>query len=127
MYGGQTAQYEAGKTPMAFNSVYAAQTPAADRTMGNHHGNDMPTGANQASQWGFENKSHYGGKAATDMTATYNNFGDNSNQLSQVVSHTTGGDWARNNQSQTADILTQGWGMEPGATTEIKNEGTAAW
>ena len=37
MYGGQTAQYEAGKTPMAFNSVYAAQTPAADRTM-----NEMP-------------------------------------------------------------------------------------
>lgn len=62
---------------MAFNSVYAAQTPAADRTM-----NDIP--GHQASQWGIDQKSSYNhgnaynNKMGTDGFPTYTGF-DNSN------------------------------------------------
>ena len=62
MYGGQTCQYEAGgKTPMNFNSMYAVQTPAPDRSQNEFQGN---------SQWGLDQKSNYGGNGF-DATANF--------------------------------------------------------
>lgn len=43
IYGGQTAVYDAGKTPMAFTPMYNIHTPAADRN------------ADINSQWGYQN------------------------------------------------------------------------
>lgn len=43
IYGGQTAVYDAGKTPMAFTPMYNIHTPAADRN------------ADANSQWAYQN------------------------------------------------------------------------